>query len=165
MKRWELMRHRWRSISRHILHVEGELERLLNASEGEQRVHSARHVEDLEGLAASLDFSSKSKIHGTAEELKSRLIFGSCMVRNGLMRSLLCKLFESTIQAPLNTYELEQAFMEVKTTNGKVGFCVINAQPITAALMAVLMRDTVNCVQATAPTSSYLGHARWKWRC
>ena len=32
--------------------------------------------------------------------------------------------------------------MEVKTTNGKVGFCVINAQPITAALMAVLMRDT-----------------------
>ena len=45
-----------------------------------------------------LDFYEWQKVHREPDQVKTRLIFGSCLVRNGVMRSMLQPVFELAVQ-------------------------------------------------------------------
>ena len=94
-----------------------------------------------------LDFYDNEKLHGEFESLRTRLIFGSCVVRSGVMRSLLHKIFEHTVQACLSEGDLANALTVVTSEHGRIGIGVINGQPLTAETLAVFHSQLTSTCQ------------------
>jgi len=78
-----------------------------------------------------MDYYESRKVHGSIDELGTRLIFGSCVVRNGIIRSILQPVFEFTTKACLSAEDLA----------GPVGLGVVNAQPLTAEVVHRFLRS------------------------
>ena len=125
--------------------IESELERLVTGNCQEHLTSMSRIIR----ASLKLDFYENKKIHGPAKGMGSRLIYASCVVRNGIMRSLLCRIFERTVQAGLTEFgSISDGFTEVETPNGKVGVTLVNAQPVTATLIGQLCNEAAEICKA-----------------
>ena len=110
-----------------------------------------------------LDVYEWPKVHGEPSQLKTRLIFAGCIVRAGVMRSLIQKSFEFAIQAPLDPFKpLKNAFTVVPIEGWQVGLCLVNAQNVTGSIMTFLAagaeeaRRELNALDLVAGDSLYL---------
>lgn len=75
--------------------IQAELDRLLGYERSRQTVNVLSRI--VRG-SLKLDYYKYERVHGEMEDLRTRLIFSSCVVRGGIMRSLLMPSFERTIQ-------------------------------------------------------------------
>ena len=115
----------------HTQVVQSELDMILDPQSKARLNITSRVVR----ASLKLDYYTTGKIHGTADELKSRLIFGSCVVKNGIIRSLAQQIFEHTARASVSVDDVKAEFTPVETRCGTIGLAVINAQPVTAELL------------------------------